>query len=162
MRLVFTGESSQGVRILGITPIILKRAAPWHGDLFMFPPQGEAPSVRTSLNLDGTFPTVMDNATGRPYFEEKTITLQRAEQEVVIMQASATRGYVAYRLRIDYLIGTQQRDVVISDRGKPFELSAANCIRKNTESYGKVFVGRVASVSDASMPPQFQATCQPN
>jgi hypothetical protein len=162
LRLVFTGESQQGIRILNITPIIVKRAPPWHGDLFLFPIQGEAPSVQTSLNLDDTFPTVMDSATGRPYFEEKTITLQQGEQEVVIIQITATRGYVAYTLRIDYLVGTQQRDVIINDHGQPFELSAVNCIRKNVESYGQVFFGRAASLSEAKFSSQFQATCQPN
>jgi hypothetical protein len=162
LRLVFTGESRQGIRILNITPIIRKRAAPWHGDLFMFPPQGEAPTVRTSLDLDNTFPTVKDSATGQPYFEGKTITLQQGEQEVVIMQVTANRGFVAYALRVDYLVGTQQRDIIINDHGQPFELSAVNCVRKNFESYGLVFAGRVASLSEARLPSQFQATCIQN
>lgn len=162
LRLVFTGESPQGIRILNITPIILKRAAPWHGDLFEFPLQGEASTVRTSLDLDGTFPTVEDSATGEPYFEEKTITLQQGDQEVVIMQVTTSLGFVAYTLRVDYLVGTQQRDVIINDHGQPFELSAVNCVRKNYQSYGLVFAGTVASVGNARLPSQFQATCLPN
>ena len=162
LRLVFTGESPQGVRILNISPIILKRAAPWHGDLFAFGAQGEAPTVRVSLDLDSAFPTVMDSVTGQPYFEEKTITLQRGEQEVAIIRVTATRGFVAYALRIDYLVGTNQRDVIIEDHGQPFKLSAVNCVRKNIEWYGRVYTGPVANVSEGRLPSQEQSTCTPN
>lgn len=165
LRLIFTGESQQGVRILDITPTILKRAAPWHGDLFDFPLQGESPTIQTSINLDDTFPTVRDNATGQPYFEEKTITLGRGEQEVVIMQVRATRGYVAYMLRVDYLVGTQQKSVTLNDHGKPFQLSAVNCPRKDIASYGQAFLGRANSVSAAriSNPTNISwGDCSPN
>jgi len=162
LRLVFTGESPQGVRILNITPIILKRADPWHGDLFAFGAQGEPPTVRVGLDLDSAFPTVMDSATGQPYFEEKTITLKQGEQEVVIMQVTATRGFVAYALRVDYLVGTQQREIIIEDHGQPFELSAVNCVRKDVESYDRVYTGPVAKVSEARLPSQQQSTCAPN
>jgi hypothetical protein len=162
LRLIFTGESRQGIRILNITPIILMRAAPWHGDLFEFPLQGVAPTLNTDLDLDGTFPAVKKSATGQPYFEENTITLRQGEQQVVIMQVDASRGFVAYKLQVDYLVGTQQRDAVISDHGQPFELSAANCIRKNFESYGLVFAGIVANLSSARLPSQFQSSCLPN
>jgi hypothetical protein len=162
LRLIFTGESKQGIRILNIAPIILKRAAPWHGDLFEFPLQGIAPTVQTNLNLDDTLPVVTDGKTGQPYFANDTITLRQGEQEVVIMRVTATQGYVAYTLRVDYLVGTQQHDVIISDQGKPFELSAVNCIRKDVESYGAVFTGRVATVSEARLPSQLQSNCTPN
>jgi hypothetical protein len=88
--------------------------------------------------------------------------LQQGEQEVVIMRVTATRGFVAYTLRVDYLVGTQQRDVIISDQGQPFEVSAVNCIRKNTQSYGAVYTGLVATVSNARLPSKFQADCVPN
>lgn len=162
LRLVFTGESQQGVRILNITPIILKRAAPWHGDLFYFPLQGEAPIIRTSLDVDDSFPTVTDSATDQPYFEEKTITLHQGEQAVVTTQVTATRGFVAFTLRVDYLVGTQQREITITNRGRPFELSAVNCIRKNFMSYSLVFSGLNQTLNDAQQPSQFQATCRPN
>ena len=164
LRLIFTGESQQGVRILNITPIILKRAAPWRGDLFAFPLQGEKPTIQTSFNLDDTFPTVKDGATGRPYFEEKTITLKQGEQEVVIMQVMASRGYVAYMLRVDYLVGAQQRNVTLNDHGRPFELSAVNCPSKDVASYGRAFLGRAASVSAAEVsdPSHIGWNCPPN
>jgi hypothetical protein len=164
LRLIFTGESQQGVRILNITPIILKRAAPWHGDLFAFPLQGEKPTIQTNFNLDDAFPVVKDNATGRPYFEEKTITLKRDEQEVVIMEVTATRGYVAYMLKVDYLAGTQQRSMTLNDHGKPFELSAINCPHKNIASYSRAFVGLANSISAAkiSNPSHISWDCAPN
>jgi hypothetical protein len=162
LQLVLTGEIRQGIRILDITPIILKRTAPWHGDLFAFGDQGIAQNIQTSLDLDSAFPAVMDDATGRPYFEENTLTLKQGEQEVVIMKVVETRGFVAFKLRVDYLVGSQQRYVVINNHGQPFELSAANCIRKNFESYGLVFSGELENLSAARQPSQFQSSCQPN
>lgn len=163
LRLVFSGESTQGVRILDITPVILKRAPPWHGDLFGFYPQGTEPTVQTSLDLDDTFPAVTDSATGRPYFEEKTIILRQGEQEVVIMRVTASRGYVAYELKVEYLVGTQERSVTLTDRGRPFELSAVNCPLKNVMSYGHVFYGPVAKVAEVFPDPSHIATtCSPN
>jgi hypothetical protein len=162
LRLIFTGESRQGIRILNITPIILMRTAPWHGDLFEFPLQGVAPSLKIDLDLDSTFPAVKDSATGQPYFEENTITLRQGEQQVVIIQVNASHSFIAYKLKVEYLAGTQQRYVVISDHKQPFELSAVNCVRKNFESYGLVFAGTVANLSSAREPSQFQSSCLPN
>jgi hypothetical protein len=162
LQLIFTGESKQEIRILSINPIIIKRTAPWHGDLFEFPLQGITPTVQTNLNLDDNIPIVIDGKTGQPYFIEKKITLQKGEQEVVIMRVTATQGFVAYTLRVDYLVGIQQRDVMISDQGQPFELSAVNCIHKNTQSYGAVFAGVSATVSEARLPSIFQSNCVAN
>ena len=161
LRLIFTGESSQGIRILNITPVITKRAAPWRGDLFEFPIQGVAPTIKTSLDLDSDLPVVEDG-TGRPYFEDNTITLQEGEQEVFFVQVTASRGFVAYELRVDYLIGSQERDITVTDHGQPFELSAVNCVRKDIESYGLVFVGTSASVNAARQPSQIKSDCLPN
>ena len=140
LRLVLTGESSQGIRILNITPIIVARTRPWHGDLFSTGPQGSPSNIQTLLNLDNPFPTVRSSFDGKPYFQERTITLRLGEQEVIIMKVTSSHAYFAFKLGVDYLAGSQPHSLILTDQIKPFEISAFNCTGKNAwAKYSHVF-----------------------
>jgi hypothetical protein len=140
LRLVLTGESSQGIRILNVTPIIVARTRPWHGDLFSAGPQGSPSNIQTLLNLDNPFPTVRSSFDGKPYFQERTITLRLGEQEVIIMQVTSSHAYFAFKLGVDYLAGSQPHSLILTDQIKPFEISAINCTGNNAwVKYSHVF-----------------------
>jgi hypothetical protein len=135
VRLVFTGESARGVRILNITPVVIDRAAPWHGDLFIAAGQGQPQVIQTTLNLDSPIPVVRAGNTDRPYFEQHTITLHANEQEVVDIAVKSSRAFFAYNLKIDYLAGTKARQLLVTDGGRPFKISAFHCVTKAVMAY---------------------------
>ena len=131
LRFVLTGESSQGIRILNMTPIIVTKGPPWHGDLFAAPNQGSPSNLQALLNFDESFPTVRSGYDGRPYFQERTITLRPGEQEIIIMQVTSNRAYYAFKLKVDYLVGSQARSLTLTDQPGPFEISGFNCTGNN-------------------------------
>ena len=141
LRLVLTGESNQTIRVLNITPIIVARTRPWHGDLFSAGgPQGSPPDIQTLLSLDDSFPTVRSGFDGKPYFQQRTITLRPGEQEVIIMQVTSSHAYFAFKLQVDYLAGSRSLSLILTDQAKPFEISAFNCTGKNAwASYSHAF-----------------------
>ena len=121
--LIVTGESDQVVRIINITASILKRGKAWHGDEFFNGPQGTPGNIMMELNLNTSLPVLYNGVLDSPWFDRQTITLQPREQEVIVIDSQLLVGYVAYNLKVDYLVGTQPRSLLITNHGKPFQIS---------------------------------------
>ncbi|MFD7548523.1 hypothetical protein [Streptomyces sp. NPDC059816] len=135
VRVVFTSRRSQLINIIDITPEIVKRERPWSGTLFDAPPQGGSPTMNMMFDLDRPRPLARDAgfdekrntlAPGKPFFAQRTISLLGGKQQVVLIRTETKRHYVAFRLKVTYMLGDRTKTTVIDDRGSPFRLTALN------------------------------------
>ncbi|HEU5159083.1 MAG TPA: hypothetical protein VFU43_18955 [Streptosporangiaceae bacterium] len=140
VRLILEGRRSQGIRILGIRPVILQRTEPLDGTLFGFWSQGEEPALDMIADVDEHNPIAREmNAEyqpAAPYFERHTIWLADRKQQTVVFRTMTSRHYVVFRLQIDYLLGTQRKRQLIGNGGRPFRITGLHCAgRKGFVSY---------------------------
>jgi hypothetical protein len=56
-----------------------------------------------------------------------------------VITVTARHHFFAFKLRVDYLVGSRPHSLTLTNQGKPFELSAFNCVRKNRMSYGYAY-----------------------
>ncbi|GCD98612.1 hypothetical protein EHYA_06323 [Embleya hyalina] len=146
--ITLTGDGSHDVNIIDLQPDIVERTAPWSGTFFCIPPEAGTPTMQMGFDLDSprpiarTIETLMPDVgkPGRPFFNEKTITLNKHEQQVVIARASTTRNQVAFRLRVTYMLGRVRKQAVIDDAGRPFRVTALNRVGAEDVSYQRVYV----------------------
>ncbi|GAB3464515.1 hypothetical protein GCM10027436_76780 [Actinophytocola sediminis] len=133
LRMVLEGRRNQAIRITNIAPRIIKRADPLAGTLFYMPSQGGDESLRMLADLDESHPTAreatLDDTTlewiaGSPYFDANTISLQYAEQHVVVLRNRSKNNHVQFVVEVTYLIGGTEKTLTIDDDGKPFEVTA--------------------------------------
>jgi hypothetical protein len=145
LRLTLTGRRVEKVNILDIQPIFVRRSTPLAGTLFDAPPQAGSNSSTLLLDLDRPFPVVrqavLDAEDGRfkpgpSFFARQTIVLANQEQHVVVLRATSLRHYVAFRLRVTYMIGDRKQHTVIDDRGGPFQVTGA---QQGSDSYRRIF-----------------------
>ncbi|MFE9659325.1 hypothetical protein [Streptomyces sp. NPDC005955] len=135
VRVVFTSRRSQLINVIDITPEIVKRERPWSGTLFDAPPQGGSPTMNMMFDLDRPRPLARDAgfdedrntlAPGKPFFAQRTISLLGGKQQVVLIRTETKHHYVAFRLKVTYMLGDRTKTTVIDDRGRPFRLTALN------------------------------------
>lgn len=142
VRVTLTGHRNQQIDIQDIRPLITARTTPLSGSLICVPAQGGAPTMNMQYDMDHPFPIARDvkfdesedegadgqsqAGLGPPFFSQRTITLHDHEQQVLLIRAVTEQHYVAFRLEVDYLLGTARKKTVIDDHGKPFEVSALN------------------------------------
>ncbi|WP_328500706.1 hypothetical protein OG828_08665 [Streptomyces sp. NBC_00457] len=145
LRLTLTGRRAEKVNILDIQPVSVRRSDPLAGTLFDAPPQGGSDTSTVLLDLDRPFPIVRravfsaeDDSLkpGPPFFARQTIVLAHREQHVVVLRATSLRYYVAFRLRVTYMVGDRQKHTVIDDRGRPFQVTG---LKQDPDSYRRVF-----------------------
>jgi hypothetical protein len=140
VRVTLTGHRNQQIDIEDIRPLIVARSAPLSGSLLCVPSQGGAPTMNMLFDMDRPLPVAHDvkfgnddgtdsggnpqEGVGPPFFAQRTITLQDNEQQVLLIRAATRRHYVAFRLEATYMLGSQKKETVIDDHGKPFQVSA--------------------------------------
>ncbi|MEU9124394.1 hypothetical protein AB0C96_31810 [Streptomyces sp. NPDC048506] len=139
VRVTLTGHRNQQIDIEDIRPLIVTRTAPLSGSLLCVPPQGGAPTMNMVYDMDRLLPVAHDvkfgsddahgdgnheQGLGPPFFAQRTITLHDNEQQVLLIRATTRRHYVAFRLEVDYMLGSRRKKAVIDEHGKPFRTSA--------------------------------------
>lgn len=62
IRLIVTGNSSDGVRVIDVRPVSLHRSAPLGGTLFLIPPQAGNATIKMMFDLDEVNPIARDIA----------------------------------------------------------------------------------------------------
>jgi len=165
IRLVVTGESSQGIRIVDIRPISLRRSPPLAGTIFIVPSQAGSVTIPMMFNLDEATPVarhIIKSANeqaqpdpehmingfiegpepGSPFFDGETITLSKAEQQVLSIRVQVAKFYAAFDLEIDYVIGKSSivHTMVLANHGQPFQVTGLHSgSQRNTMSYQQAF-----------------------
>jgi len=148
VQLIVNGHSSQGIRITGIKPVALRRAAPLSGTLYLMPSQAGNATIRMMFDLDERVPVARQIASsadpaagdprqqlagfiigvqpGNPFFDIQTIRLADNEQQVINIRMQATRFYATFDMEIDYIVGTESGTVhklTVTDKGHPFSIT---------------------------------------
>jgi hypothetical protein len=132
LEVVVTGHRNQEIRVLDISPVIIKRTDPLGGSAFLFPGQGESDNVEMVIDFDALVPIARESGDeansgephlGEPYFDRHKITLGDNEQEVITMPIRVTRYYVEFDLKFDYLVGTEKKSLVVDNDGQHFRVT---------------------------------------
>lgn len=133
IRLVLEGRRNEEIRILNISPVVVEQTAPLSGTLFYAPPQAGGADLMMLLDFDRHRPVVSSIirspeggpalTPGQPYFDTNTISLKDNEQQVVMLRAQVKKYYVAFKLRVEYLIGGEKRSIDIDNNGSPFAVT---------------------------------------
>lgn len=141
IQMVVTGNRSTPVRVMNVE-VVPECGPPLDGLLFLDPPAGADLSVRLWFDLDEQHPTAMDasadDADPLPYFPDRTISLSRGEEQVLLVEARTTQKYCSFSLRLTVLDegATQQQEVALPD-GSRFQVTA----RLPENNYDRVFLG---------------------
>ena len=148
IQLIVNGRSSQGVRIIDIRPVALRRTAPLGGTLYLMPSQAGNATIRMMFDLDELNPLARQIGSsadpggadpqqqlagfiigvhpGNPFFDAETIHLADGEQQVINIRMQITRFYATFDLEIDYVIGADSGTVhklTVTDSGHPFSIT---------------------------------------
>jgi hypothetical protein len=144
IRIIVQGNRNELIRILNISLVNLRRTAPLDNVLFDIYGQGEDSNIQMGFNLDQPFPQALnvtepDLVTSEPFFEAHTISLANREQAVIVIQASTQCYSASFDLAVNYTIGGVVRTEIISNAGKPFQVSAYHFTRGGLMSYREVY-----------------------
>ena len=165
VQLIVNGHSRQGVRIMDIRPVALRRTAALNGTLYLIPSQAGNATIRMMFDLDERIPVArrIDSSAdpaasdppqqlagfiigvqpGNPFFDAETIRLAANEQQVINIRMQATRFYATFDLEIDYIIGTESNAVhklIVTDNGHPFSITGIPAGRNpGTAAYQEAF-----------------------
>ena len=141
-RLVLQGNRNEPILILNVHPVQLRRTQPVNGILFEVGPQGEASTIQMGFDLDQLAPQALsisrNTLTKVPYFQNHSIRLADREQAVLVVQAQTFCYSAQFKLAIDYRIGGQSKEVIISNNGRPFEVTGYRLGRNDLISYKKM------------------------
>ncbi len=143
IRLVLQGNRNEPILILNVHPVQLRRTHPLNGVLFDVGPQGEANTIQMGFDLDQLALQALsinkNTLTKVPYFQSHSIRLADGEQAVLVVQAQTFCYSAQFKLAIDYEIGGQSKEVIISNNGGPFEVTGYRLGRNDVISYRKMF-----------------------
>jgi hypothetical protein len=132
LELVVTGRRNQEIRILDISPVVLKRTDPLGGKAFLLPGQGESANLEMVIDFDASNPIARESAgepdgaeprLGEPYFNNHTITLRDNEQVALAIPVRVARYYVEFDLKFDYLVGTEEKSLTVDNDGQHFRVT---------------------------------------
>ncbi|MDQ7807576.1 hypothetical protein Q5425_27895 [Amycolatopsis sp. A133] len=149
IRLHLEGPQIGQVVVTDIRAAIRNKTSPLSGGLVWAPPQGPEDSAETLLELDDRFPVlqaaVRDDVHDRsfpagPYFPSHTIKLAADETSEIIVTASATTAAYDYELTVIYQSGSELKEAVVNNNGKPFRVTGFSCGGKHVASYRSAYI----------------------
>ncbi|KPI28072.1 hypothetical protein OK074_6880 [Actinobacteria bacterium OK074] len=142
-QIVLEGLSSQPVEIRDVQ-VEKKCQKAYSGTLFDNPNAGQNDSIQMFLNVDEQIPTPMDGY-GKPYFPAHTISLKKGERSTIVVTASAEKYACKYTPKLKILVGDKETTQLVTDDGKPFEVSGKLSGEEETpyDKYPSVYVGGV-------------------
>jgi hypothetical protein len=129
IRVILQGNRREPVSVLGISPANLRRSVPLNGVLFDIGAQGEASDIQLGFNLDKAFPQALkvdepDRMTNQPFFKEDTISLPDGQRNILVIQVDTDCYSASFDLSVQYMVGNTSHTELITDHGKPFQVSA--------------------------------------
>jgi TIR domain len=168
IRLLVSGHSRQGIRIVSIEPVALHRTAPLSGTLYLIPSQGAEATLRMMFDLDELDPIARkiggtaDPGThdprqelagfirglrpGSDFFEDQTIHLRYNEQQGINLRMQITHWYATFDLEIDYYVGTSSdvlHKLILQNDGHPFSITGVpSGPTPETASYRRAYESR--------------------
>jgi hypothetical protein len=121
------GNRAQQVRVRNIRVVNLRRSPPLTGTLWCDPSAGGGPAERMYFDLDQAIPIAQlegsDDGTIKPYFLDRTITLNQGENIDLNIRASSSKSDITFDLAVDVVYGGNLQTVTVTDNGRPFEVT---------------------------------------
>lgn len=154
LRLALSGNRSDPVRIMDITPVGTCEKPADAGTLFEDPPAGGEDSIRLSFDLDSQDPIAMvsEDVNGewvdRPYFADHTVSLANGEQQIFTIELSTEIATCAVELELEVLEGKEIVTQRVTDGGDPFRVTAD----LPRTAWKQVYVGGVSSCTGLFAP----------
>ena len=144
IRLILQGNRNDPIRILNIHPVQLRRTPPLDGDLFSITSEGQEDDIRMGFNVDQPAPQAVvtdriGTLTKELYFTAHSISLHKGEQVVLIIQAAAQCLSARFNLGIDYTVGSAPKTEIVSNNGRPFQVTGGRFANNNVISYRRIF-----------------------
>ncbi|MEV7094239.1 hypothetical protein AB0M80_15540 [Amycolatopsis sp. NPDC051045] len=161
IRLHLEGPRAGQVVVTDIRVVIRKKTPPLNGGLVRVPPQGAEYSAQTLLDLDDRFPVLQEavqnkntdrNYPAGPYFPSHTIKLTDGETSEVVVTALASKSAYDYVLAVVYQVGTEIKQTIIDNAGKPFRVTGFSCAGSHVASYRTAY----------ELEPDFSVSPQPD
>jgi hypothetical protein len=150
IKLVVEGNSANLVRIINMQ-VIKQCQPPLAGTLFLSPPAAQDTSIKLGFNLDelvSVAKTFRDGIFGSSYFDNKTVSLRRGEQEVFQIRAVTKRYYCQFKFKLTLVVGGKTVYQVVDNHGQPFSVTASLVANPGTKdpyaAYRAVYLGGVA------------------
>lgn len=157
IQLTVSGNRPDGVRILDLKPAG-GCSAPNAGSLFVSPPAGGENAQMVFLHLDnfGASATYRPEDADpmsheeRPYFLDKTISLKKDEQFVLLVMLESKKSLCSVELDFTVLDGGKTVSQRISNQGMPFTVTAELSRQAWQHTYlGGVICGPFVPATDA-------------
>jgi hypothetical protein len=131
VQLTISGNRPDGVRILDLKPAG-SCAAPYSGTVFMYPPAGGEDAQMVFLHLDDMGASAMyrpedaepTSDEERPYFLDKTISLKKDEQLVLVVMLETKKSLCSVELDFTVLDGGKTVSQRVGNQGAPFKVTA--------------------------------------
>jgi hypothetical protein len=146
VRLTVSGNRTERVRIVDITPVSDCSQPPISGALFVSPAAGADAITRLTFDLDDPHPVARKSVSGggahrgEPYFAGRTMSLQQGEQQVFIVTATTQLHLCRFELELSVLDGGTKRTQKVDDHGRPFQVTAPLTERRQ---WSQVYLGGV-------------------
>lgn len=122
IQLVIQGNISDPVLVTGLRVKVDSRGAPLTGIPADCPTAGTVEFHDASVDLDAADPQVTYPPTEPKHFG---ISLTRGESEAFILSGLTQHYYCTWTLQMDLVVKGAQREIDVSDHGKPFQTTAA-------------------------------------
>ena len=150
IKLVVEGNSANLVRIINMQ-VVKRCQSPLTGTLFYSPGAAQDTSIKLGFNLDelvSVARTYHNLTFGSSYFDNKTVSLRRGEQEVFQIRAVTKRYYCQFKLRLTIVAGGKTIYEIVDDHGQPFRVTASLVanpgIKHPYAAYKTAYLGGVA------------------
>jgi hypothetical protein len=150
IKLVVEGNSASLVRIINMQ-VVKQCQPPLSGTLFYSPGAAQDTSIKLGFNLDelvSVARTYRDSVFGSSYFDNKTVSLKRGEQEVFQIRAETKRYYCQFELRLTIVVDGKTVNETVDDHGQPFRVTASLVanpgVKDPYSAYKAAYLGGVA------------------
>ncbi|MBG6135850.1 hypothetical protein [Longispora fulva] len=128
IRFAVEGNRESTVIVTDLRATVLDRGPSYDGTCVRLPLQGETSTVAMAVLVDEAQPRARTldpklNSLGDPYFDARTLTLQRGERAAVVVTVFAATGLARFTLSLEVSVNGALRRLEVTDNGRPFTLS---------------------------------------
>lgn len=124
-------KSDLPVRITDVRPTDIRRSNSISSTLILFPGGGDTDPYRMVFDMNDPTPRAKEtedsDKPGTLYFANHTLFATNNEDVVLSIKVVMGSGSGQFAIAAEYSIGGEVKQLVITDEGRPFRLSAFNC-----------------------------------
>lgn len=127
----FESTSQQTLDITNIRPVGITRRPIATGDAVWIGSQGGGSSLNMTFDLDDANPIakqgVGEPQQGQPFFGPRYMNVSAGSSQTASMRLYAYLGAYTFDIEVDYELDGAQYQLILTDDGKPFRITAFTC-----------------------------------